>query len=339
MTGWHLDDDALRRYVERTDSLAEGASAEQHLLSCEPCRTRVTAAASVIERSVIDFAAVWDRTRDAVEVPRPSVFERLLRVAGLPAHEARLVAVASAFRGVWLAGVAAVLAFAALAAALGHARGMWLFLAVAPIVPCLVVASSYDPWMDPALEPELVTPYPMLRLILLRTIAVLALALPAVLLLGLVVPSETAVRLAAAGGRLRRGGPGRVDLGQPTAFGHRGQLRLARGGLAAGGAVRFAGRGAPGPGPGGLPGAGGGFVLDLPGAPAPAAPASTVEVAMVTASISLRGVGRTFGATRALADVDLDLKPGVTGLLGPNGAARPRCCACWPPRCRPARER
>ena len=185
MTGWHLDDDTLRRYVERTDSLAEGASVEQHLLSCEQCRTRVNLAVDVI-----DLAAVWDRTRDAVEVPRPSVFERLLRVAGLPAHEARLVAVASAFRGVWLVGVAAVLAFAALAAAVGHARGMWLFLAVAPIVPCLVVASSYDPWMDPALEPELVTPYPALRLILLRTIAVLALALPAVLLLGLVVPGE-----------------------------------------------------------------------------------------------------------------------------------------------------
>jgi hypothetical protein len=192
MTGWHLDDDALRRYVERTDSLAEGASAEQHLLSCEPCRTRVGAAASVTGLSVIDFAAVWDRTRDAVEVPRPSAFERLLRGAGLPAQEARLVAVASAFRGVWLAGVAAVLAFAALAAAIGHARGVWLFLAVAPVVPCLVVAAGYDPLTDPALEPELVTPYPVLRLILLRTIAVLALALPAVLLFGLVVPGETA---------------------------------------------------------------------------------------------------------------------------------------------------
>ncbi len=192
MTGWHLDDDMLRRYVERADSLAEGASAEQHLLSCEPCRARVTAAASVTGRSVIDLAAVWDRTRDAVEVPRPSVFERLLRGAGLPAPEARLVAVASAFRGVWLAGVAAVLAFAALAAAIGDARGVWLFLAVAPVVPCLVVAAGYDPRLDPALEPELVTPYPALRLILLRTVAVLALALPAVLLFGLVVPGETA---------------------------------------------------------------------------------------------------------------------------------------------------
>jgi hypothetical protein len=192
MTGWHLDDDTLRSYVERADSLAEGASAEQHLLSCEPCRARVNAAASMTELSVIDLAAVWDRTRDAVEVPRPSVFERLLRGVGLPAPEARLVAVASAFRGVWLAGVAAVLAFAALAAALGHARGVWLFLAVAPVVPCLLVASSYDPWMDPALEPELVTPYPALRLVLLRTIAVLALALPAVLLFGLLVPGATA---------------------------------------------------------------------------------------------------------------------------------------------------
>src|ERR1700722_7877621 len=188
MTGWHLDDDIVRRYVEGTDSLTEGASIEQHLLSCGPCRARVNAAASVTELSVIDLAAVWDRTRDTIEVPRPSGVERLLRAAGLPAHEARLVAVASAFRSAWLTGVAAILAFATLAAAVGHAHGLWLFLAVAPIMPCLVVASSYDPWLDPALAPELVTPYPALRLVLLRTIAVLALAGPAVLLLGLVIP-------------------------------------------------------------------------------------------------------------------------------------------------------
>jgi hypothetical protein len=182
MTGWHLNGDTLRRYVERTDSLAEGASVEQHLLSCEQCRAQVNATVEVI-----DLAEVWDRTRDRIEVPRPSVFERLLRVVGLPAHDARLVAVASAFRGVWLTGVATVLAFAAFAAVLGHARGLWFFLAVAPVVPCLVVASSYDPWMDAAFEPELVTPYAALRLILLRTISVLALALPTVLLFGLFI--------------------------------------------------------------------------------------------------------------------------------------------------------
>ena len=43
---------------------------------------------------------------------------------------------------------------------------------------------------------------------------------------------------------------------------------------------------------------------------------------MTGSVISLRGVGRSFGATQALADVDLDLEAGVIGLLGPNGAGK-----------------
>jgi hypothetical protein len=191
MTGWHVDDETLRRYVERIDSVAEGASVEQHVVTCERCRARVNTAAVAVDLAVVDFDAVWNRTRDAVEVPRPSVFERLLTAVGLPSHEARMVAVASAFHGVWLIGVAAVIAFAALAAKIGDTRGLWFFLAVAPVAPCLLVAFSYDWRWDPALEPEMVTPYPALRLVLLRTTAVLALALPAVLLLGLVVPGQT----------------------------------------------------------------------------------------------------------------------------------------------------
>ena len=195
MTGWHADEKALRRWIDRADSLPDGASVEQHLLSCARCRARVNAAVTGSPApGLVDLAAVWSRTRDAIEVPSPSAFERLLRRAGLPGHEARLVAVACAFRGVWLAGVAAVLAFAAVAAAVGHSRGMWFFLAVAPLVPCIAVAFSYDPKMDPALEPELVTPYPALRLVLLRTVAVLALALPAVLLVGLLVPGQAPFR-------------------------------------------------------------------------------------------------------------------------------------------------
>jgi len=191
MKGWHVDDETLRRYVERIDSVAEGAALEQHVLTCAPCRARVNTAALAVDLPVIDHLAVWERTRDAVEVPRPAFFERLLAAAGLPSRDARLVAVASAFRAVWLIGVVAVLAFAALGAAIGPASGLWFFLAVAPVAPCLLVAVSYDWRWDPALEPELVTPYSPLRLVLLRTIAVLVLPLPAVLLLGLVVPGWT----------------------------------------------------------------------------------------------------------------------------------------------------
>ncbi len=188
MTSPHIDEDLLRRYAARTDPMPEAASVEQHLLGCADCRARVGAAADVI-----DLAAVWARTRDRLELPAPSRFERLLQRTGLPPHEARLVAAARAFQGVWLFGAAATLVFAGLAAALGQGSGRWLFLAVAPIVPCLVVAASYDPWLDPALEPELATSYPVLRLILLRTIAVLALALPVMAVIRLFVPGVALV--------------------------------------------------------------------------------------------------------------------------------------------------
>jgi hypothetical protein len=193
MTGWHADEITLRRWIDQSDSLPEGASVEQHLLSCAPCRARVSTlvsagpAASPVA-SPVDLAEVWARTQDAIELPRPSPFEWLLLRAGLPANDARLVATASAFRGRWLAGIAAVLAFAGVTAALGQSRGMWLFLAIAPLIPGVAVAISYDPRIDPALQPEVVTPYPVLRLVLLRTVAILAVALPAVALAGLLVP-------------------------------------------------------------------------------------------------------------------------------------------------------
>jgi hypothetical protein len=67
---------------------------------------------------------------------------------------------------------------------------MWLFLAVAPLVPGTAVALCYDPRIEPALEQELTTPYSTVRLVLLRTIAVLAGGLPVLLLLGLLVPGS-----------------------------------------------------------------------------------------------------------------------------------------------------
>ena len=201
MTGWHADETTLRRWIDQSDSLPEGASVEQHLLSCAPCRAQVRTLVSLGPpagpvaspgpdpvASPVDLAEVWARTRDAIELPRPSPFEWLLQRAGLPANDARLVATASAFRGRWLAGIAAVLAFAATTAALGQSRGLWAFLAVAPLIPGVAVAISYDPRIDPALQPEVVTPYPVLRLVLLRSVAILAVALPAVALAGLLVP-------------------------------------------------------------------------------------------------------------------------------------------------------
>ena len=43
-------------------------------------------------------------------------------------------------------------------------------------------------------------------------------------------------------------------------------------------------------------------------------------------NVEITGLTRRFGRTTAVAEVDLQAGPGVVGLLGPNGAARPRCC-------------
>lgn len=50
---------------------------------------------------------------------------------------------------------------------------------------------------------------------------------------------------------------------------------------------------------------------------------------MTTPALSIRGVRRTFGATVAVDDVDLEIQPGTfTGLLGPNGAGKSTLIAC-----------
>lgn len=183
-TTWHVDDTALARWVDGTDGSVGGASVEQHLLSCADCRARVPA------EPVVD--SVWARVRDAVEVPPLSVLERLLRRAGLPDADARIVAVSPAFRGAWLVGLTTLLAFVTVAGGYGSGRGQLVFLVIAPLVPALAVALGYDPELDEALESECATPYSKLRLVLLRSSALLVVALPAFVAASLALPGGIA---------------------------------------------------------------------------------------------------------------------------------------------------
>jgi Putative zinc-finger len=191
MTEWHADTASLTRWVDGGAGAAEATSVEQHLLGCVACRAQVDGqVAAVRPRAVPDPERVWSRLRDQLELPRASVVERVLRRSGLAPHDARLVAQAPMFRTEWMSAVLAVLVFATLAAQLGHSRGIWFFLAVAPLVPQAAVALCFDPRIEPALEQELVTPYSTVRLVLLRTLAVLAGGFPVLLLLGLLIPGN-----------------------------------------------------------------------------------------------------------------------------------------------------
>ncbi len=185
MTTWHLDDDALTRWVEGTDGAIAGASVEQHLLTCADCRPKVAAPPGL--------DAVWARIRDDLELPRPTRVERALIALGLDASDARVVAVSPSFRGAWLMGLALLLAFAAAAGTWGTNRGQLLFLLIAPLVPVAGVALGYDPETDPALEAECATPWSRFRLVLLRSLALLITGLPVVLGVATLVPGSISV--------------------------------------------------------------------------------------------------------------------------------------------------
>ena len=192
MTTWHVAADDLRRWVGRSAVPELSASIEQHLLRCATC---IDAVAGLVDedcarREELDYG--WQRLRDAVQVGRPCWLERALSAVGLPRQDALLVASARAFRAPLLVGVLAVLVFAELAGQFGSTRGAVFFLAVAPLLPTALVALTFDPDLEPALEQELATPYPPARLVLLRTIAVLGLATPIAVLLGLVIPGPLA---------------------------------------------------------------------------------------------------------------------------------------------------
>lgn len=181
-TTWHVDDTALARWVDGTDGSVAGASVEQHLLTCASCRARVPAPDPL----------VWDRVREAVEAPRVTVLERLLRRTGLPEADARVVAISPAFRAGWLIGMVALLGFVTAAGAYGEGRGQWAFLVIAPLVPALAVALGYDPELDEALETECATPYSRVRLVLLRSVALLVVVGPAIAVASALLPGSLA---------------------------------------------------------------------------------------------------------------------------------------------------
>lgn len=177
---WHVDQTALTRWVEGNDGSLGGASIEQHLLTCAECRSRVPKPAALDD--------VWLRVRDELEAPQVSWLERVLVRAGVDTADARVIAVSPAFRASWITGLAVVLVFVVTAAMWADARGEWLFLLVAPLVPAAGVAIGYDPETEPALEQESSTPYCRGRMVLLRSLVLIVSGLPLVVGLSFLLP-------------------------------------------------------------------------------------------------------------------------------------------------------
>ncbi|MFI2504601.1 zf-HC2 domain-containing protein [Streptomyces sp. NPDC018972] len=229
MTGWHASDDLVTRYTDGSLPESDAWSLEKHLESCGGCALRVShavrgTAAGVVLAEIRE--AVLAETRDTVlatapvpaaapvparsAVPRASASARpgglLARAqswacrwpAGGSGPVRVLWALGPAVRGAWLP---AVLLVAVGAVALAYGSNVtdarpWL-LALAPVVPVAGVALSYGPHADPMHEITAATPSAGLRLVLMRTAAVLAVSLPLLTLAGTVLPSSDAPNAAA----------------------------------------------------------------------------------------------------------------------------------------------
>jgi hypothetical protein len=133
--------------------------------------------------------SIWHEVADVVDAPRRSRGERLLVRLGVGEATARIVAATPTLRGPWLLAVAAVLTLAAWAAQVDE-RFLRTFLVVAPLGPLAGVAVAFAGGLDPTREIGLAAPYSGLRLLLIRTAAVLAVTVPIVAAAGVALPGS-----------------------------------------------------------------------------------------------------------------------------------------------------
>lgn len=183
---WHADPAVLAAYVAGTIDAIHGASIEQHLARCADCRAAI---ATFVEPRPLELA--WAGVRDAVESPEQPFLIRMARRCGLPEPTSVLLAATASLRSAWLAGAFFALSFATLAASLSSGGMLAPFLLVAPLVPVIGVAAAYGSQHDPLESLVVTAPYGRTRLILTRTLAVLATVLPFTGLLGLLLPGPT----------------------------------------------------------------------------------------------------------------------------------------------------
>lgn len=183
MTAWHLDDDLLEDYALGAPlSPAVAASAEKHLEACAGCRVRLM---PMVDADRLD--AVWTEVVDVVDAPRLGPVERLLLRLGMREDSARLLAATPSMRGPWLLSVAVVLGLALITARTVD-TGIVLFLAFAPVLPVAGVAVAFAPMTDPAHELAAAAPYSRVKLLVVRSAAVVAVTVLLAAALALLLP-------------------------------------------------------------------------------------------------------------------------------------------------------
>jgi len=179
---WHVPAETLSAWVSGQITATTAASVEQHLTTCAGCRSRVAAPAA--DLVLLDFDRIWTGIADRIEPASMRPLGRLMNRLGMSESDAILLGAASAFTVSWIAATATVVALTFLMSILAPASALPIYVLLAPLVPMAGVAAAYGEEVDPAYELSIAAPYPQLRLLLLRAIAVVVVSVPLTVLAG-----------------------------------------------------------------------------------------------------------------------------------------------------------
>ncbi len=177
MSDWHVRERDLQAWVAGRASITAAVSIEQHVERCAHCQQAV-GQVSHSAGTVVNVEASWAAIRDEIE-PQPLPWlGRRLRALGVSESTTWVASAASSLTGAWATAVTLVLALVVLAGTLVGSPGDAVFLALAPVLPILGVASAYGSEVDPTYELTIAAPYSKLRILLLRSAMVVAVCLP-----------------------------------------------------------------------------------------------------------------------------------------------------------------
>lgn len=163
------DPDLAARYVAGQTTPAETMRVEQAMDQSAAWRALVGSNVAPL-RLEENFAAITVE----LDAPKRGRIERLMGRLGMPDHVARLMAATPVMRRSWYLASFLVLFFGLAASNPDNQGSIVFFLALAPIVPVLGVGLAYGPGIDPAHDMTVATPVSGFRLLLLRSISVLA---------------------------------------------------------------------------------------------------------------------------------------------------------------------
>jgi len=163
----HVQSELLAAYAGGEIEGARAYSIEAHVVECADCQAAV---ARLVEPARMQRG--WADIEDRLDTPRPAAIEAALGRLGVPGHLARLLAATPSLSVSWLGAVTVALAFAVIAAHESE-RGLLLFLCVAALLPLAGVAAAFGRGLDPVFEIAVAAPFSSVRLLLLRTAAVL----------------------------------------------------------------------------------------------------------------------------------------------------------------------